>query len=56
MKVLIPRTPRQVWLTTQLMRLLPRLPATLQRRLNSLQGGPARALEAVTLKNYEPTP
>jgi 2-polyprenyl-6-methoxyphenol hydroxylase-like FAD-dependent oxidoreductase len=56
MKTLIPRTPRQVWLTTQALRLVPRLPAALQRRLSSFQGRPARALEAVTLENYEPTP
>jgi 2-polyprenyl-6-methoxyphenol hydroxylase-like FAD-dependent oxidoreductase len=52
MKTLIPRTPWQVWLTPQLMRLVPRLPATVQRRLSSLQGGPARALGAITLKQY----
>jgi 2-polyprenyl-6-methoxyphenol hydroxylase-like FAD-dependent oxidoreductase len=54
MKTLIPRTRLQVWLTTQAIRLVPRLPATLQRRLSSFQGRPARALEAVTLKNYQP--
>ncbi|SRR6266571_7719822 len=51
MKTLIPRTPLQVWLTTQVLRLVPRLPATLQRRLSSFQGRPARALEAVALKS-----
>ncbi len=54
MKTLIPQTPRQVWLTTEAMRLLPRLPATLRGRLLSLQRGPARALAAITLK-HEPT-
>ena len=53
-KTLIPATSRQVWLATQAMRLLPRLPATVQRKLGSLQGGPARALESITLKQYEP--
>jgi 2-polyprenyl-6-methoxyphenol hydroxylase-like FAD-dependent oxidoreductase len=53
MKTLIPKTPRQVWLTTQAMRLLPRLPATLRGRLLSLQRGPARALAAITLKHDE---
>ena len=48
------RTPRQVWLAAQLMRLVPQLPAALQRRLASLQGGPARALESITLKQYQP--
>jgi 2-polyprenyl-6-methoxyphenol hydroxylase-like FAD-dependent oxidoreductase len=55
MKTLIPRTPLQVWLTTQVLRLVPRLPATLQRRLSSFQGRPARALQAITLKDYQPT-
>jgi 2-polyprenyl-6-methoxyphenol hydroxylase-like FAD-dependent oxidoreductase len=55
MKTLIPRTPTQAWLTTQLMRLLPRLPAGLQRRLSSLQGGPARALEAIAITDYQRT-
>jgi 2-polyprenyl-6-methoxyphenol hydroxylase-like FAD-dependent oxidoreductase len=52
MKTLIPATPRQVWLAAQLMRLVPRLPAPVQRRLWSLQGGPARALESISLKRY----
>jgi 2-polyprenyl-6-methoxyphenol hydroxylase-like FAD-dependent oxidoreductase len=51
-KTLIPATSREVWLATQAMRLLPRLPASLQRRLGSLQGGPARALDAIKLKDY----
>jgi 2-polyprenyl-6-methoxyphenol hydroxylase-like FAD-dependent oxidoreductase len=55
MKTLIPATAAQVWLTTQVLRLVPHLPATLQRGLSSFQGRPARALEAVTLKDYEPT-
>lgn len=54
MKTLIPATSRQVWLTIQMLRLVPRLPATLQRRLSAFQGRPARALEAVTLKKYAP--
>jgi hypothetical protein len=37
------------------MRLVPRLPATLQRRLGSFQGGPARALDSINLKRDEPT-
>jgi 2-polyprenyl-6-methoxyphenol hydroxylase-like FAD-dependent oxidoreductase len=56
MKTLIPATPRQVWLTTQALRLVPRLPATLQQRLSSFQGRPARALEAVTLQKYQRPP
>lgn len=56
MTTLIPATSRQVWLATQLMRVLPRLPAALQRKLGSLQGGPARALRSITLKNYHSVP
>jgi 2-polyprenyl-6-methoxyphenol hydroxylase-like FAD-dependent oxidoreductase len=55
MRTLIPATPLQVWLTTQALRLVPRLPATLQRRLSSFQGRPARALQAITLRDYRPT-
>lgn len=55
MKTLVPRTPFQVWLTPRLTSLLPRLPIPLQRRLLALQGGPARALESVTLTAPEPT-
>jgi 2-polyprenyl-6-methoxyphenol hydroxylase-like FAD-dependent oxidoreductase len=51
-RTLIPNTPRQVWLAAQLMRFIPRLPARVQRKLGSLQGGPARALESITLKHY----
>ncbi len=53
MRTLIPRTPLQVWLTTQLIRVLPRLPATIQRGLSSFERRPARALEAVALDKYE---
>ncbi len=49
MKTLIPATQRQVWLTIQAMRVVPRLPATVQRRLFAFQGGPATALDSVTL-------
>lgn len=54
MKTLIPATPVQVWLTTQALRLVPRLPVPLQRRLSAFQGRPARALDAVALQKYEP--
>jgi hypothetical protein len=53
MKALIPRTPLQVWLTPQLLRLVSRLPGPLQRRLSALQAAPARALEAVDLRRYD---
>jgi 2-polyprenyl-6-methoxyphenol hydroxylase-like FAD-dependent oxidoreductase len=54
MKTLIPRSRLQVWLTTQALRLVPRLPVAVQRRLSAFQGQPARALEAVTLERFEP--
>jgi hypothetical protein len=49
MNTLIPATDRQVWLTIQTMRVLPRLPAAAQRRLFAFQAGPARALNSITL-------
>jgi 2-polyprenyl-6-methoxyphenol hydroxylase-like FAD-dependent oxidoreductase len=49
MKTLIPTTRRQVWLTIQSMRLFPRLPPVVQRRLFAFQGGPATALNSITL-------
>jgi 2-polyprenyl-6-methoxyphenol hydroxylase-like FAD-dependent oxidoreductase len=52
MKTIIPATPRQVWLTNQALRLIPRLPGPLQRRLWAFQARPARALEAVDLTPY----
>ena len=52
MKTLIPATRRQVWLTIQSMRLIPRLPTTIQRRLFAFQGTPATALESVTINNH----
>jgi 2-polyprenyl-6-methoxyphenol hydroxylase-like FAD-dependent oxidoreductase len=56
MKALIPRTQRQVWATTQVMRVLPRLPGPLQRVLSSFARAPARALGAIALKDYESAP
>jgi 2-polyprenyl-6-methoxyphenol hydroxylase-like FAD-dependent oxidoreductase len=56
MKTLIPRTQRQVWATTQMMRVLPRLPATMQRGLSSFVRAPARALESVDLTRYQSGP
>ena len=54
MKTLIPATQRQVWLTVQAMRLVPRLPTAVQRRLFAVQGGPAAALKSVTLTDEDP--
>lgn len=52
MRTLVPDTRRKVWLARQATRFLPRLPLRLQRRLSSLQDGPARVLTAVSLKDY----
>ena len=52
MEALIPRTPTQVWLTPQLLRLVSRLPGPLQRRRSGMEAVPARALEAVDLERY----
>jgi 2-polyprenyl-6-methoxyphenol hydroxylase-like FAD-dependent oxidoreductase len=54
MATLIPATRRQVWLTIQAMRLVPRLPPAVRRRLFAFQGGPAAALEAVVLPPDQP--
>jgi 2-polyprenyl-6-methoxyphenol hydroxylase-like FAD-dependent oxidoreductase len=52
MRMLIPSTPSQVWLAAQLMRVLPRLPATVQGAIGSRLSGPGRALESIRLKRY----
>jgi 2-polyprenyl-6-methoxyphenol hydroxylase-like FAD-dependent oxidoreductase len=53
LRTLVPRTAGQVWLSAQMMRLVPRLPARLQRRLYALQGGPSRALGSISLKRHQ---
>ncbi len=47
---LIPRSELQVWTMAQAMRLLPRLPRVLQRKLTSFGGGPAAMLNGVDLR------
>jgi 2-polyprenyl-6-methoxyphenol hydroxylase-like FAD-dependent oxidoreductase len=54
MKTLIPATGPQVWLTIQTMRLIPHLPAAVQRRLFAFQASPATALNSVTLPDEHP--
>jgi 2-polyprenyl-6-methoxyphenol hydroxylase-like FAD-dependent oxidoreductase len=54
MKTLIPATSRQAWLTVQSMRLVPRLPPSVQRRLFALQGGAAVVLQPVELGIGDP--
>lgn len=50
MRSLVPRTPFQVWSSTQMIRLGAALPPAVARRLGGLQGGPAAALESITLR------
>jgi 2-polyprenyl-6-methoxyphenol hydroxylase-like FAD-dependent oxidoreductase len=47
---LIPRSELHVWTMAQALRLLPRLPRPLQRRLTSFGGGPAAMLDGVRLR------
>jgi 2-polyprenyl-6-methoxyphenol hydroxylase-like FAD-dependent oxidoreductase len=51
MKVLIPRSRIQLTLLAQVMRLLPRLPRPVRKRLTSFGGGPAAMLDAVKLRD-----
>jgi 2-polyprenyl-6-methoxyphenol hydroxylase-like FAD-dependent oxidoreductase len=51
MKMLIPRSRVQLWARAQAIRLLPRLPAPVRRRLTSYGGGPAAMLDAVQLRD-----
>ncbi|WP_238012471.1 FAD-dependent monooxygenase [Dactylosporangium sp. AC04546] len=50
MATLIPRSTTQLWAMAQAIRLLPRLPRPVQRRLTSFGGGPAAMLEGVQLR------
>jgi 2-polyprenyl-6-methoxyphenol hydroxylase-like FAD-dependent oxidoreductase len=51
MKMLIPRSRVLLWARAQAIRLLPRLPAPVRRRLTSYGGGPAAMLDAVQLRD-----
>ena len=55
MRTLIPATPRQVELMVLAMRVVPRLPVFLQRRLWALQSTAAGALDSIALENYRTT-
>ena len=50
-KTLIPRSHVRLWAMAQAIRLLPRLPAPVRRRLTSYGGGPAAMLDAVSLRH-----
>jgi len=51
MKIIIPSSRSQIWLTAQAMRILPRLPLPIRRRLTSYGGGPAAMLKSVVLRD-----
>jgi 2-polyprenyl-6-methoxyphenol hydroxylase-like FAD-dependent oxidoreductase len=51
MKLLIPRSRIQLTLMAEAMRLLPRLPRPVRKRLTSFGGGPAAMLDAVKLRD-----
>jgi hypothetical protein len=49
LSAIVPRSRAQVWLTPQVMRLLPHLPKPLRARLTSFGGGPAHMLDGLEL-------
>jgi 2-polyprenyl-6-methoxyphenol hydroxylase-like FAD-dependent oxidoreductase len=51
MAVLIPHSRAQIWALVQGMRLLPRLPVSVRRKLTSWGGGPAAMLNSVVLRD-----
>jgi 2-polyprenyl-6-methoxyphenol hydroxylase-like FAD-dependent oxidoreductase len=51
MALMIPRSRAQIWALAQGMRLLPRLPAPIRRKLTSYGGGPAAMLNSVVLRD-----
>jgi 2-polyprenyl-6-methoxyphenol hydroxylase-like FAD-dependent oxidoreductase len=50
LSAIVPGSRAQVWTTAQAMRLLPRLPAPVRRRLTSFGGGPAAMLDGLELR------
>jgi 2-polyprenyl-6-methoxyphenol hydroxylase-like FAD-dependent oxidoreductase len=54
MAVMIPRSRAQIWAMAQGMRLLPRLPVSVRRKLTSWGGGPAAMLNSVVLRDPPP--
>lgn len=51
MAVMIPRSRAQIWAMAQGMRLLPRLPVSVRRKLTAWGGGPAAMLNSVVLRD-----
>jgi 2-polyprenyl-6-methoxyphenol hydroxylase-like FAD-dependent oxidoreductase len=56
MAVLIPHTRAQIWALAEGMRLLPRLPLPIRRKLTAWGGGPAAMLNSVVLRDPPPSP
>ncbi len=56
MKFLVPRSAAQIWLTAQAMRVLPRLPDPLRRRLTAFGGSAAAMLREARLRRPEDVP
>ncbi|MBM7790895.1 FAD-dependent monooxygenase [Tenggerimyces flavus] len=54
MKTIVPRTKAQIATTAAMLRVVPKLPISLQRTLSNFQGGVAKAIESITLRDYEP--
>lgn len=52
MKTIIPGTKAQIAATAALLRIVPKLPTSLQRTLSNFQGGVAKAIESITLPDY----
>lgn len=55
-KVIIPESRGQIWLTTSAMRLLPRLPTSLRRRLTAFGGSAAAMLDDARLRHPRDVP
>ncbi|GIJ50413.1 FAD-dependent oxidoreductase [Virgisporangium aliadipatigenens] len=49
LNTIVPRNGAQVWASAQVMRVLPRLPGPVRRRLTSFGGGPAAMLDGLAL-------
>jgi 2-polyprenyl-6-methoxyphenol hydroxylase-like FAD-dependent oxidoreductase len=54
MAVMIPRSRAQIWALAQGMRLLPRVPLSVRRKLTAWGGGPAAMLDSVVLRDVPP--
>ena len=55
-KLIIPQSRRQIWLTAQAARVLPHSPAALLRRLTAFGGSAAAMLDEARLSNPDELP